>query len=95
MVSVAVSVALVAAHAGGRNRAAELAVTVPADDRSILIAAAWLHDIGYAPGIQETGFHPLDGGLYLRRAGWMTDWLPWSCITPVHGLCLWNAASTR
>ena len=55
---------------GVANRAAELAVTVPADDRSMLIAAAWLHDIGYAPGIQETGFHPLDGGLYLRRAGW-------------------------
>ena len=35
----------------------------------MLVAAAWLHDIGYAPAIQETGFHPLDGGLYLRRKG--------------------------
>ena len=52
------------------SRAAALAVTVSADDRPILIAATWLHDIGYAPAIQETGFHPLDRGLYLRSAGW-------------------------
>ena len=26
-----------------------------------LVAAAWLHDIGYAPGLVQTGFHPLDG----------------------------------
>src|SRR5664279_679333 len=55
---------------GVAGRAAELAVTVPAADRPVLIAAAWLHDIGYAPAIQDTGFHPLDGGLYLRREGW-------------------------
>ena len=24
-------------------------------------AAAWLHDLGYAPDIRDTGFHPLDG----------------------------------
>lgn len=34
-----------------------------------LVAAAWLHDIGYAPDLAETGFHPLDGARYLRRAG--------------------------
>lgn len=34
-----------------------------------LIAAAWLHDIGYAPELAETGFHPLDGARYLRRVG--------------------------
>lgn len=32
-----------------------------------LVAAAWLHDIGYAPGVRDTGFHPLDGARYLRR----------------------------
>jgi HD domain len=37
-----------------------------ADD---LVAAAWLHDIGYAPELAETGFHPLDGARYLRRVG--------------------------
>ena len=34
-----------------------------------LVAAAWLHDIGYAPELVETGFHPLDGARYLRREG--------------------------
>jgi predicted hydrolase (HD superfamily) len=34
-----------------------------------LVAAAWLHDIGYAPELVESGFHPLDGARYLRRQG--------------------------
>lgn len=34
-----------------------------------LVAAAWLHDIGYAPELVETGFHPLDGARYLSRVG--------------------------
>ena len=34
-----------------------------------LVAAAWLHDIGYAPDLVETGFHPLDGARYLRSVG--------------------------
>jgi hypothetical protein len=34
-----------------------------------LVAAAWLHDIGYAPELVDTGFHPLDGARYLRREG--------------------------
>ena len=51
-------------------RAEELAVTVPADDREVLVAAAWLHDIGYAPEVADTGFHPLDGARHLERLGW-------------------------
>jgi HD superfamily phosphodiesterase len=34
-----------------------------------VVAAAWLHDIGYAPDLVETGFHPLDGARYLRSVG--------------------------
>jgi hypothetical protein len=34
-----------------------------------LVAAAWLHDIGYSPELVDTGFHPLDGARYLRRSG--------------------------
>jgi hypothetical protein len=30
-----------------------------------LVAAAWLHDIGYAPELAKTGFHPLDGSAAL------------------------------
>lgn len=55
---------------GVAKRAVELAGTVPAGERSILIAAAWLHDIGYSPAIRRTGFHPLDGALHLRRKHW-------------------------
>jgi HD superfamily phosphodiesterase len=34
-----------------------------------LVAAVWLHDIGYAPDLVQTGFHPLDGARFLRCAG--------------------------
>ena len=50
-------------------RAVRLAVTVPPTDRAVLVAAAWLHDMGARrhPGHQ---LHPLDGGLHLRAVGW-------------------------
>ncbi|MEU6245995.1 HD domain-containing protein [Glycomyces sp. NPDC047010] len=35
-------------------------------DRELLVSAATLHDIGYAPSIAKTGFHPLDGARWLR-----------------------------
>ncbi|MGJ6121613.1 HD domain-containing protein [Mycolicibacterium sp. Y3] len=34
-----------------------------------LVAAAWLHDIGYAPSVRVTGFHPLDGARFVRSQG--------------------------
>ena len=37
--------------------------------RVAVTAAAWLHDIGYAPTLVDTGFHPLDGARFLRHAG--------------------------
>jgi putative nucleotidyltransferase with HDIG domain len=49
------------------RRARWVAKQLPLSDD--LVAAAWLHDIGYAPDLVETGFHPLDGARYLRRAG--------------------------
>lgn len=55
---------------GVAQRAGEVAVAVPEADRPLLIAAAWLHDIGYSPVIRQTGFHPLDGALQLRTLGW-------------------------
>ena len=39
------------------------------EDGSQLVAAAYLHDIGYAPGIRQTGCHALDGAQYLRSLG--------------------------
>jgi putative nucleotidyltransferase with HDIG domain len=56
---------------GVARRAESVAVTL-ADpgDAETLIAAAWLHDIGYAAPLRETGFHPLDGARHLARLGW-------------------------
>jgi hypothetical protein len=37
--------------------------------RPHLVAAAWLHDIGYAPSLAKLGFHAVDGARYVRRQG--------------------------
>jgi HD domain len=37
-------------------------------DADLIEAAAWLHDIGYAPSLAATGLHQLDGARYLRDA---------------------------
>jgi putative nucleotidyltransferase with HDIG domain len=55
---------------GVARRAEEVATTVPAEDREDLVAAAWLHDIGYAEELVDTGFHPLDGARFLDRHLW-------------------------
>ena len=39
------------------------------NDGVYLIAAAYLHDIGYAPSLKKTDFHPLDGACYLQFCG--------------------------
>jgi hypothetical protein len=39
------------------------------DDGELLVAAAVLHDVGYAPIVATTGFHPLDGARYLTELG--------------------------
>ncbi|MEV6318045.1 HD domain-containing protein [Streptomyces sp. NPDC051776] len=36
------------------------------DDAELIEAAAALHDVGYAPRLATTGFHPLDGARFLR-----------------------------
>jgi hypothetical protein len=38
-------------------------------DGELLMSAALLHDIGYAPDLVITGFHPLDGARFLRGIG--------------------------
>ncbi len=50
-------------------RARELAATVPAAERDLLVDAAWVHDLGYAPELAVTGFHPLDGARHLASRG--------------------------
>ena len=39
------------------------------EDADVLVAAAFLHDIGYAPELTATRFHPLDGATHLRALG--------------------------
>ena len=39
------------------------------DDDRALIAAAYLHDIGYSQDVADSGFHPLDGAQHLRALG--------------------------
>lgn len=59
------------AHVRGVAAAAErVSAALHLDDGGELVAAAWLHDIGYAPSIRSTGFHPLDGAEFLRTQGW-------------------------
>ncbi|MGW2691665.1 HD domain-containing protein [Streptomyces sp. NPDC001296] len=50
-------------------RASEASAAVSEEDRDLLVAAAWLHDIGYAPELRDTGFHPLDGARHLESLG--------------------------
>ena len=54
------------AHTQGVADTARQLAPIVGDDAELLEAAAWLHDIGYAPEIAHTGFHPLDGARYLR-----------------------------
>jgi HD superfamily phosphodiesterase len=54
------------AHVQGVAAQARSLAPMLGDDADLLEAAAYLHDIGYAPGVAETGFHPLDGARYLR-----------------------------
>ncbi|MGH9108672.1 MAG: HD domain-containing protein [Acidimicrobiales bacterium] len=51
------------------SKAAELADRLRLPDGDVLVAAAYLHDVGYAPAVALTGFHPLDGGRHLRQLG--------------------------
>jgi hypothetical protein len=51
------------------HRAEQVAQALPPADRSVLVSAAWLHDIGYASGLDDTGFHPLDGARFLDHSG--------------------------
>lgn len=54
-------------HVMGVGMAAE---TLACDTGGIgdeVVVAAWLHDVGYAPTVVSTGFHPLDGARFLAE----------------------------
>ena len=50
---------------GVARQAREFSAGLTPADRSVLVASAWVHDIGYAPTLAATGFHPLDGARFL------------------------------
>lgn len=54
------------AHTKGVAARARTLAPILGGDAGLLEAAAWLHDVGYAPSLAQTGFHPLDGARYLR-----------------------------
>jgi hypothetical protein len=51
---------------GVSSRAEQASLLVSPAERPLLVAAAMLHDIGYAPSLAKTGFHPLDGARFLE-----------------------------
>jgi hypothetical protein len=58
------------AHVQGVVRQAHrVAMILPPEDREVLVAAAYLHDLGYAPSLARTGLHALDGARHLRAIG--------------------------
>jgi len=58
------------AHVQGVGRRVRaVAPLFSVEDGELLLGAALLHDIGYAPEVVGTGFHPLDGARYVRSVG--------------------------
>jgi hypothetical protein len=51
------------------RQAARVTAVLSAEDGDVLVAAAFLHDVGYAPSLNRLGFHPLDGARFLRDRG--------------------------
>nr|WP_205831278.1 HD domain-containing protein [Microbispora sp. CL1-1] len=72
-------------------RAASLA-PILGDEADRLIAAAYLHDVGYSPELVDTGFHPLDGARYLRDVAGADERL---CRLVAHHSCAVNEATER
>jgi hypothetical protein len=58
-------------HTAGVAEWAEfLTALLEPEQAPLLLAAAWLHDIGSAEQLRDTGFPPIDGARFLERSGW-------------------------
>jgi hypothetical protein len=51
------------------DKARRLAAVLSAEDADLLVAAALVHDVGYAPSLNRLGFHAVDGARFLRAQG--------------------------
>lgn len=80
------------AHTQGVAAAARTVVPALSGQADLLVAAAWLHDIGYAPGLHGTGFHQLDGARYLRD---VEHAAPLLCRLVAHHSCAVIEAAER
>jgi hypothetical protein len=54
---------------GVAERARVIGEALDRDQAELLLAAAYLHDVGYAPEVAQTGFHPVDGARFVRAKG--------------------------
>ncbi|GID32914.1 HD domain-containing protein [Paractinoplanes brasiliensis] len=79
-------------HSQGVGRKAESVAHLLGDDGSALVAAAWLHDVGYAPDLVVTGMHQLDGARYLRDVAHADDLI---CRLVAHHSCAFIEARNR
>ena len=80
------------AHSQGVGSRGEALADILGDDAEILAAAAWLHDIGYAPELVKTGMHQLDGARYLRD---VVGADPRICALVAHHTCACIEARNR
>jgi predicted hydrolase (HD superfamily) len=80
------------AHTQGVAAKARALTGLLGEDAELIEAAAWLHDIGYAPGLHDTGFHPLDGARYLRDSEGAE---PMLCRMVAHHSCAITEAEER
>ena len=56
------------AHTEGvARKAEEVAAVFEPEEAADLVAAAWLHDVGYAPWLVGIRMHALDGGWFLQE----------------------------
>ncbi|MEU9414886.1 HD domain-containing protein [Streptomyces sp. NPDC048272] len=76
---------------GVAERARKIASILGAD-AELLEAAAVLHDVGYAPDLAKTGFHPLDGARYLRDLASADERV---VRLVAHHSCAWMEAEAR
>ena len=80
------------AHSQGVAAQARGLAPILGRDADLMEAAAWLHDIGYAPNLVVTGFHQLDGALHLRGTGHAPGLL---CRRVAHHSCAIIEAAER
>jgi putative nucleotidyltransferase with HDIG domain len=79
-------------HCLGVAERARTIAPILGKDAELLETAAVLHDIGYAPDLAKTGFHPLDGARYLRDVAGADERV---VNLVAHHSCAWMEAEAR